>query len=207
MDDKLVLKIINSDRLRTNLLKNPEQKLLSKLVQIVPPWISSDMLTFIGFLGTLIIFLSFFLAAYLHRSFLLMAIPGLIINWMGDSLDGRIAFYRNKIRKWYGFSLDLTTDWINTIIMGWGFMIYVEGIWEMVGFAFVVLYGWAIIITLIRYKITGDYFIDSGLFGPTEVRILICIIVLTEVMIKGSIVYFSALACIALLIFEFTPDT
>lgn len=199
MEDKVTQKIITADRVRTNLFKKSEQKALVFLVKIIPSWISSDMLTFIGFLGSLLIFLSFILAAYLQRSFLLLAIPGFIINWFGDSLDGRLAFYRNKIRKWYGFSLDLTTDWINTIIIGWGYMIYAQGPIEMMGFAFVVLYGWAIIITLIRYKVTGEYMIDSGKFGPTEVRILISLVLVAEVIIKDSIIYSSILACIALL--------
>ncbi len=198
MDEKKVQKIISSDRLRTNLLKNVEIKTLARLVQVIPPWISSDMLTFIGFLGSLTIFLGFVLASYINKSYLLLGILGFVINWFGDSLDGRIAFFRNKIRKWYGFTLDLITDWINIIIMGLGFMIYVEGVWQFIGFGFVVFYGWSMIITLIRYKITGDYIIDSGIAGPTEVRILISAVLIAEVFFKGFINYFSAIICVLL---------
>lgn len=198
MDDREVQKIITSDRIRTNLLKNAETKALAYLVQVVPRWISSDMLTFIGFLGSLTIFVSFLLATYIDRWYLLLGIIGFAINWFGDSLDGRIAFYRNKIRKWYGFTLDLTTDWINIIIMGVGFMIYTEGIWEYMGFGFVVLYGWAMINTLVRYKISSDYVIDSGIAGPTEVRILISAVFIAEVFFEGFINYFSAFICILL---------
>lgn len=198
MNDKEVRKIISSDRSRTNLLKNQEGKALAWLVQVVPKWISSDMLTFIGFLGSLIIFLSFILATYIDRRYLLLGILGFAVNWFGDSLDGRIAFYRNKIRKWYGLTLDLTTDWINIIIMGLGFMIYSEGMWELAGFGFVVLYGWAMINTLIRYKLSNDYVIDSGIAGPTEVRILISLVFIAEIFIEGFINYFSAFICILL---------
>ena len=198
MNDKEVQEIISSDRLRTNLLKNAERKALAYLIQVVPGWISSDMLTFIGFLGSLTIFLSFVLATYIDRRYLLLGILGFAINWFGDSLDGRIAFYRNKIRKWYGLTLDLTTDWINIIIMGLGFMIYTEGIWEFMGFGFVVLYGWAMINTLVRYKISSDYIIDSGIAGPTEVRILISAVFVAEVFFEGFINYFSAFICILL---------
>jgi phosphatidylglycerophosphate synthase len=198
MDEKEVQKIISSDRSRTNLLKNIEKKTLAHLVQIIPAWISSDMLTFIGFLGSITIFAGFVLGATLNRNYILIGIAGFAINWFGDSLDGRIAFYRNKIRKWYGLTLDLTTDWINTIIIGLGFMIYAEGSWEFIGFGFVVLYGWAMINTLIRYKITGEYVIDSGIAGPTEVRIIVSIILIAEVFLKGSINYFAVFICVLL---------
>jgi hypothetical protein len=198
MDEKEVQKIISSDRSRTNLLKNIEKKTLAHLVQIIPAWISSDMLTFIGFLGSITIFAGFVLGATLNRNYILIGIAGFAINWFGDSLGGRIAFYRNKIRKWYGLTLDLTTDWINTIIIGLGFMIYAEGSWEFIGFGFVVLYGWAMINTLIRYKITGEYVIDSGIAGPTEVRIIVSIILIAEVFLKGSINYFAVFICVLL---------
>jgi hypothetical protein len=85
-------------------------------------------------------------------------------------------------------------DWIGTILIGLGFVIYTEGVGELLGYGFVVLYGWAMITTLLRYKITGDYTIDSGLLGPTEVRIIVSAILLTEVLIKDTIMWVSALA-------------
>jgi hypothetical protein len=64
----------------------------------------------------------------------------------------------------------------------------------------VVLYGWEMITTSVRYKVTGKYSIDSGLFGPTEVRIVISLILLGEVLLKGSIQYASLMATFILLI-------
>ncbi len=197
-----ILKILSKDRIRTNLLRKSEQRALSYLVQRIPSWVFPDLLTFIGFLGSLTVLLSFILATYLNRYFLLLSLAGFFINWFGDSLDGRLAIYRNKSRKWYGFSLDLSVDWITTIVIGLGFVFYTEGVGELLGYGFVVLYGWAMITTLLRYKITGEYTIDSGLLGPTEVRIIISAILVAEVIIKGSIVWVSGLACIILLIVD-----
>jgi hypothetical protein len=151
------------------------------------------MLTFIGFLGSLIILLSFILADYVNIYYLLLGIPGFAINWLGDSLDGRLAYFRKKPRKWYGFSLDLISDWISTILIGLGYLIYGEGRWELAGFGFVVMYGWAMIIAVIRYKVTGKYIIDAGLFGPTEVRIIISAIMVAEIFFNGIIFYFAAI--------------
>jgi hypothetical protein len=200
------LKTISTDRIRTNLLRRPEQNALAYLVTRIPSWISSDMLTFIGLLGSLTVLLSFILAHYFSRNLLLLGILGLIINWFGDSLDGRLAIYRRRSRKWYGFALDLVTDWISIFLIGFGYIIYVNGIWELLGYGFVALYAWGIITTLIKYKITGEYNIDPGLFGPTEGRILVMLIFLFEVFIPGSIIYTLAALC-ALVFFIDVFDT
>jgi phosphatidylglycerophosphate synthase len=195
-----VIELISVDRERTNVLRKSEQKALAFLVQRIPSWISSDMLTGIGFGGNILTFFSFLLAAYVNTPYLLLGVLGYAISWFGDSLDGRIAYYRHKERKWYGFSLDITVDWLGVILMGLGFVVYTEGPWEIVGFGFVVLYGWEMITTSVRYKVTGKYSIDSGLFGPTEVRIVISLILLGEVLLKGSIQYASLMATFILLI-------
>jgi len=195
-----IIKIISSDRERTNILRKYEQAFIAFLVQRVPLWISSDMLTGIGFFGNIIVFLSFLLAAYISKYYLLIGVFGFMISWFGDSLDGRIAYYRKKPRKWYGFSLDITTDWIGIIFVGLGFILYVNHRFVIIGYAFIVLYGWEMITSILRYKITGNYSIDSGIFGPTEVRIIVSIILLLEVIATGSIHYVGALIVLGLLI-------
>lgn len=191
---------ISKGRHRTNLLKKPEQRALAYLVERVPDYISSNTLTFIGFIGSLITFSGFLFASLYNSNYLLVGILGFIINWLGDSLDGRVAYFRNKARKWYGFSLDLSVDWITTVLIGLGFMIYSGGYGIWLGFIFVVMYGWEMIITLLRYKVIDKYAIDSGLLGPTEVRVIICLILIAEVFFNGTINYLSAIACLVLLI-------
>jgi len=196
---KEVVRIISRDRNRTNLLRNGEQKAIAFLVQYIPSWMTSNMLTAIGFSGNVLILASFLLAACVDKRFLLGGVAGFLVSWFGDSLDGRIAYYRHIPRKWYGFSLDLTIDWLGTFLIGLGFIFYADSWSRILGYVFVVLYGWEIIIALIRYTITGKYSIDSGIFGPTEVRILISAILVLEVIFTGSLIYFATLACLALL--------
>jgi phosphatidylglycerophosphate synthase len=195
-----VLKAISKDRDRTNLLKNSEQNALAYLVQRVPSWMNSDMMTAIGFVGNIIVFLGFVLATHFSKYYLLLGVPGFFISWIGDSLDGRLAYYRNKPRKNYGFTLDITIDWISIILIGCGFIIYVDGIYELLGYGFVVLYGWEMIIALIRFRITGRYSIDSGKLGPTEARIIIAILLILEVLFQGSIIYSTSVIVVALFI-------
>lgn len=186
------------DRKRTNILSVLEQKYISYLVPRVPSWVSSDGLTAIGLVGSLIILGSFLLAEYVARPFLLLGIVGFFIQWFGDSLDGRIAYYRDKSRKWYGFALDIIMDWISTVMIGLGYVFYAPDDFKYSGFVLVALYGWAMIISQLRYKITGNYTIDAGLLGPTEIRVIIGFVFLLEVLIPGSINYSVMLICIAL---------
>lgn len=197
------LRLITADRQRTNILREWEQKTIAYLVQKVPSWISSDGLTAIGFFGNMMVASSFVLAFYFGRYWLLLSLLGFVINWLGDSLDGRLAYYRNRPRKWYGFSLDVTVDWIGTILIGTGYIIYAEGLWKFAGFFFVVLYGWEMITSQIRYKIGGKYSIDSGIFGPTEVRIIVALILILEVIFPSSIHYLATFACLLLVISNF----
>jgi len=195
---KEALEKISKDRVRTNILKVHEQNLLAFLVQRIPKWINSDMLTAIGFKGSLVVCASFILAKYVNNYWILLNILGFAINWFGDSLDGRLAYYRNKPHKWYGFSLDVIVDWIGIILIGIGYIIYIDVQYKLIGFCFVVLYGWSMMMALLRYKITDKYTIDSGIIGPTEIRIILSIIISLEVLVKDSLLYLGILACIVL---------
>jgi hypothetical protein len=189
---------ITKGRTRTNILKKLEQRCLAYLVQRIPRWVSSDMLTALGLAGAAMTAVGFWLAGYGNRYWLFLGVAGFAINWFGDSLDGRVAYFRSCPRKWYGFSLDCTADWLTNIFIGLGYIAYEDSQWEILGFLFVVLYGWAMKTMLIRYKVTDTYTIDSGLLGPTEVRMLISMFLVLEVFVPGSLVITSGAACVIL---------
>lgn len=189
-----------SDRKRTNILKRAEQLTIVFLLPKVPKFISPNLLTLIGTLGSGFVFLAFVLGTYLANWYLLLGIIGLAINWLGDSLDGRLAYYRNIPRRWYGFALDIIADWIGIVLIGFGYYIYAKNGTQVLAFAFVALYGWSIIISQLRYKITDQYSIDSGLVGPTELRFIIALILIVEVLFPRSITYLAGLITIALFI-------
>ena len=189
-----------SDRKRTNILKRAEQLTIVFLLPKVPRFISPNVLTLIGTLGSGFVFLAFVLGTYFANWYLLLGIIGLAINWLGDSLDGRLAYYRNIPRRWYGFALDIIADWIGIVLIGFGYYIYAENGTQIVAFAFVALYGWSIIISQLRYKITNEYSIDSGFVGPTELRFIIAFILILEVLFPGSITYSAGLITVLLVI-------
>lgn len=189
-----------SDRKRTNILKKAEQFTIVFLLPKVPNFISPNVLTLIGTFGSGLVFLAFVLGTYVTNRYLFLGIIGLIINWLGDSLDGRLAYYRNIPRRWYGFALDIIADWIGIVLIGFGYYIYAKSGTQIVAFAFVALYGWSIIISQLRYKITNEYSIDSGFVGPTELRFIIALILILEVLFQGSITYLAGLITIILFV-------
>ena len=189
-----------SDRKRTNILKRAEQLTIVFLLPKVPKFISPNALTLIGTLGSGLVFLAFVLGAYVTNWYLLLGIVGLGINWLGDSLDGRLAYYRNIPRRWYGFALDIIADWIGIVLIGFGYYIYAQNGTQIIAFAFVAFYGWSIIISQLRYKITNEYSIDSGFVGPTELRFIIALILIFEVLFHESIAYLAGLISVVLFI-------
>lgn len=193
------------DRKRTNLLKNAEHRLIRYLCERMPQWVTPNLLTAIGFLGSLIIWLGLWLGIEI-REYLLFAIFGLFVHWFGDSLDGRLAYFRNTPRKWFGFSLDISVDWTAVCIIASGFYIYFQE-HNLVALIFVAAYGGSIIIALLRYRVTNQYSIDSVYFGPTELRILLAIMLLIEIFRPGTLLQFAIAGSVLLIVMNLFETT
>lgn len=191
---------IFADRKRTNILRAGEQQFIHFLLGKIPGFISPNIMTGVGMFGSIIVCAAFLLGANFGNIFLPIGIIGLFINWVGDSLDGRLAYYRGIARKWYGFALDIIMDWLSIILIGMGYYFYATDSTRILGFIFVVCYGWSMIISLLRYKILGVYRIDAGLLGPTELRVIIAMILLLETAIQGSITYSALITTVILLV-------
>ena len=198
-------KAISQDRKRTNILHDQEIALIAYLVERIPRWVTSNMLTSLVLAGNLLVALLMCVASIYGSWWLLLTPLAFFINWFGDSLDGRLAYYRKKPRKWFGFCLDIVVDWIGIIAIGLGYYTYVQPEWKIIGFIFVVLYGAEMIISQLRYKVTDKYSIDSGLLGPTEVRIILAILFCMDFFIPGSI-HWIGLAVSIVLLFSFISD-
>jgi hypothetical protein len=80
MSEQQINKKLFQDRKRTNILSNPEQRLISYLVPKIPEWISSDGLTAIGLFGSFMILGSFLLAEYVNINYLLLGIVGFFVQ-------------------------------------------------------------------------------------------------------------------------------
>lgn len=190
---------MKTSRPRTNILRTPEFAAIEFLCKLMPNWISSDMLSAIGFLGSIIAAASVYFASYNPLS-LFLIIPGMALQWFGDSLDGRIAYYRNTPRKWYGWLLDMNLDWLTTILLAVAYLFYMRE-YPLVSLLFMAFYGQTFILAIMRYKLTDVYLIDAdGLVGPTELRILLTLATVLEFFIPQFLLYFGGTTIVVLFV-------
>lgn len=159
------------ERVNDILLGPLERPALQWMAERMPRWVTPDVLTSIGVLGSLMTFAGYW-ASSAAAAFLWLASLGLVINWFGDSLDGTLARYRHIERPKFGFFIDHTMDAISEtlIVFGLGLSPYVS--FEV---AAVALIGYLLmsVLVYVRTYVTGEFRISYGRFGPTEVRLII----------------------------------
>ena len=150
-----------------------ERRVLYWLAARLPPWVSSDHLTLLGFLAMLAAGGCYALTRYDPRW--LHAVNALlVVNWFGDSLDGTLARYRNRLRPRYGFYVDHIVDM-------YGFFALLGGLalspymtrWMALGLL-VVYYMLSIHIYLSTYT-EGVFKIAYGKVGGTELRLILIV--------------------------------
>lgn len=163
----------SQERVLSSLTSVAEKRLLIWLAERMPSWVTPDLLTIVGVLGSLIVFLGYLLS-HLGPAYLWVVIAGLVVNWFGDSVDGTLARVRHIERPRYGFYVDHGVDVISQtlIILGIGASPFVH--WQ---FAALVLIGYLSIsvLTYVRAFVDGVFKISYGRIGPTEMRIVLAL--------------------------------
>jgi phosphatidylglycerophosphate synthase len=156
-------------RVNRGLLALPEARILDLLVIRLPGWVSPDMLSGLGIFGAVLGCIGFAMALTSWLSLGLVGV-GFLLNWLGDSLDGRLARHRRIERKIQGFILDNGVDLIAYLLLAVGFAL--SGLVSLpVPFLLLSLYMLLSNLALARLIITGvhDLAIDS--IGTTELRV------------------------------------
>ena len=176
-------KVENHKRENDILLGFLERPALKWLAAHMPAWVTPDVLTWLGILASILIFISY---AFTNVSeyFLILASLGFVLNWLGDSLDGTLARYRHIERPRYGFLIDHFVDAISTVLIfiGLGLSPYVDLTVACMGVIAYLLVS--IMVYLITY-VTGVFQITNAKIGPTEIRLL-AIIANTSMLIIGN---------------------
>jgi phosphatidylglycerophosphate synthase len=160
----------NAERIQTSFLNPYEKKILVWLAERMPARVTSDMLTFVGFVGACIVAAGYALSN-LNLNWLWLASFGFVVNWFGDSLDGSLARVRNTQRKTYGFFIDHNVDVINECIMFLG-----VGLSPLVNLTFMmgVLVGYLMlsVYVYIDCYLKGEHRLTYAGLGPTEFRLI-----------------------------------
>jgi len=166
-------KFKNATRLQNSFTAAPERQALLWLAARVPPSINSDHLTLLGFVAMFLAGGSYVLARW-NPWGLLLATLCLVLNWLGDSLDGTLARVRNRQRPRYGFYVDHMTDSFGALFLMGGLAVsgYVD--WRIAMGLLVAFLLLSIESYLASYTL-GVFRLSFAKFGPTEIRILLAI--------------------------------
>jgi phosphatidylglycerophosphate synthase len=177
------------------MLTRLEKKVLIWMAARTPGWVSPDGLTAIGFLGSVLIFVSYAMTVH-NAAYLWLASLGFVINWFGDSLDGNLARYRKIERPRYGFFIDHIIDTISEVLIfiGLGLSPYLR--FELALLALVCYLVASIYVYLTTY-VNGIFRISFTGISPTTLRIL--------AIAANTIVYFAGNPFIKLPLQTFIP--
>lgn len=148
-----------------------ERKALSWLAQRTPDWVSPDHLTALGLVAQFVAGVCYALARW-NSGWLVAAIFFIAVNWLGDSLDGTLARYRMRLRPRYGFYVDHMVDSFGAAFLMSGLAISGYLHWQVAAAMLVAFLILSIETYLAAYTLS-DFRLSHGLFGPTEIRILL----------------------------------
>ena len=146
-----------------------ERDALRWLAARTPSWVGPDHLTLIGAAG-----LGLAGAAYAASGrwpwLLLVVNLGLVVNWLGDSLDGTVARYRRRTRPRYGHYVDHVVDALGAVALlgglgasGW--------IGAPVAFALLTVYLLFLVHMGFAARTTGRCTMSYSGVGGTELRL------------------------------------
>ncbi len=158
-------------RVHRSLTAAAEKRALEWMAARAPRWLTSDQLTLLGLAAQFGAGLSYALARH-HRLALVAAAVCIVLNWLGDSLDGTLARVRRCQRPRYGFYVDHIVDIFGAAALLGGLacsgFLHPQIAAAML-VAFLLLSGESYLAT---YTL-GRFELAQGFFGPTEIRILL----------------------------------
>lgn len=175
----------DSLRIQTSVLNAMEKKVLVWLAKIQPRWITSDILTFIGTIGAVVIAAGYILSSRDIR-WLWLSSFGFIINWYGDSLDGTLARVRKCQRPVYGYYIDHTVDAIDEFIIFLG--VGLSGLMNLeLSLLVFALYMMLTVNVSINAHLKKEFNLTYLRLGPTELRLIIILVNTVLIMIPSLV--------------------
>lgn len=164
---------VSAPRIHEALTAGMEKRLLTWMARHTPAAIGPDHLTALGFISQWLAGGAYALAAF-HPQVLWLVNLFIALNWLGDSLDGTLARVRNRQRPRYGFYVDHMADAFGALglMTGLAFSGYMH--WLLAAGLLAGFYILSIESYLATYTM-GRFQLSQGLFGPTEIRLLLII--------------------------------
>jgi archaetidylinositol phosphate synthase len=158
-----------ANRSKQFLLAVPEQRLLEAIARRLPARVLPDHLTALGLLAAGGAGAAYALSGD-PTGWLWVAVALLVVQWLGDSLDGTLARVRRHERPRYGYYLDHLVDALATACLGIGLGLSPHMLLAT-GLVIVVAYLMLSINTYLETQVLGEFRLGYGRLGPTEARI------------------------------------
>ena len=160
-------------RIQQSFLANLEKRTLIWLAARTPAWINSDHLTLLGLLSMAAAGAAYWWSAS-NRFGLVVVVLCLALNWLGDSLDGTLARFRDHSRPRYGFYVDHIVDAFSAFFLLGGLALsgYMS---PAVALGLLIAYLMLSVEIYLATYAVGDFKISYYKMGPTELRILLSI--------------------------------
>jgi archaetidylinositol phosphate synthase len=180
---------VEAEREPNFLLARFERRFLPWAAKRLPRWVLPDDMTALGVLAAFGVCAAYQLSND-GTGWLWVASGLLVLQWVGDSLDGTLARVRGIQRPKYGYYLDHMVDAIATAAIGLGlglspFMLLSIGALIVVGYLILSINVY------LESMAFGRFRLGYGLLGPTEIRVVL--ILINTAMVLGLGLDFSAL--------------
>ncbi|HEX6495577.1 MAG TPA: CDP-alcohol phosphatidyltransferase family protein [Acidobacteriaceae bacterium] len=158
-------------RVNQALTASLEKRALQWMARHAPRWLTSDQLTVLGLMAQIGAGAAYALSHY-DRYALLLVNVCLVLNWFGDSMDGTLARIRCQQRPRFGFYVDHMVDVLGATALMFGLGLSGFAHWQvaiamLIGFLLLSSESYLATYTLSRFQLS------QGIFGPTEIRILL----------------------------------
>jgi len=160
-------------RRNASLTAAAEQRLLVWIALRLPPWITSDALSAVGLGAMGLAGLSFATLRWTPWA-AAGVVVSLVVNWLGDSLDGTVARVRGQERPRFGYYVDHVIDLAGTTLLMIG--VACSGLMHP-SLTIAVLAAYLLVSaeSYLATHATGVFRMSFAGFGPTELRIVLAI--------------------------------
>ena len=160
-----------AQRVNRSLTANLEKRALEWMAARAPRWVTSDGLTMLGLGAQIGAGVCYALSRW-NRFALVGVMVCVALNWLGDSMDGTLARVRRQQRPCYGFYVDHMVDVVGAVALMCGlgcsgFLHWYTAVAMLIAFLVLSSESYLATYTLGRFQLS------QGIFGPTEIRILL----------------------------------
>lgn len=171
--DRKQLGFKTAERIQQAFTARLERRALLWMAERMPARINSDHLTALGLAAQFLAGVTYALAGQSPR-WLIVTNLFIVLNWFGDSLDGTLARVRNQQRPRYGFYVDHVIDTFGAVFLMGGLAISGYLHWTVAAAMLVAFLMCSIEVYLATYTL-GKFQLSYGKFGPTEIRLALCV--------------------------------